>query len=314
MMNECLRFQEMFESYLGDALTGPERESLRSHLESCAECAALLELHEDLALVGRAIPEPTDTDLLVMRRSVMAQITRQERRKANEVPWWDPRGLFQLHPAVSVTAAAALIIAGIFVGRFSVGQPKLDDGLVMDEMYRQASTQKGLSDYWDTPLSYTNVAVRPLRGNRLDLSFDVCRHMNVVTSTDSPLAKDVLLHAILAPSTMGAKMKAMSLTSEIPDPQLQDAMIFTLHNDPTLAVRLEALAIIARYPYDNHTQDALLTTLRRDESVQMRLLALEYLVNRKVDPELLQQTIKSARLESDTAVMQRAVTLTADYQ
>lgn len=313
-MDECLSFQAMIERFIGDDLTEPERESLRRHLQSCADCAALFELQEDLVHVGQVIPEPADTDLLVMRRGVLAQIARQERRRAEAVRWWDPRGLFKLHPAIGLTSAAALMIAGVVIGRFSVGPPKLDDGLVMREMVHQASTQHGLNDYWDTPLSYTNVAVRPLSGSRLDLSFDVCRHMNVVTSSDSPLAKEVLLHAILAPSTMGAKIRAMELTQDIPDPRLRDAMIFTLHNDPTLAVRLEALAVVTSYTYDNQSQEALLTTLQQDESVQMRLLALEYLANREVDPELLRQTIRSARLESDAAVMERAVTLTADYQ
>jgi hypothetical protein len=46
----------------------------------------------------------------------------------------------------------------------------------------------------------------------------------------------------------------------------------------------------------------------------MRLLALEFLAEREVDPETLQQTIRSAKLESDPAILQRAVTLTADYQ
>jgi hypothetical protein len=302
----------MIEEYIAGDLTESEREFLQRHLDTCPECAGLLEVHRDLMQMQSALPEPDDTDLLVMRRAVLAQIARQERKETERLSWWS--GFLRLHPAAALASAVVLILVGVVAGRMTSAGPELSDDVVMEAMVRQASQQNSLSDYWDSPLSYSNVAVRPLSGDRLELSFDVCRHMNMVTSLDSPMTKDVLLHALLAPSTMGAKMKVMSLTPEIPDPQLRDALVLTMHEDPTLAVRLEALAALTRYPYDDYTRDALLTTLRRDTSVQMRLLALEYLVERKVDADVIQETIQSARLESDTAVLQRAVILTADYQ
>jgi hypothetical protein len=313
-MSDCQKFRDMIQDFIAGELPQAERGVLQAHLDSCSECSGLIEFHLELSQAPGGIPEPSERDLLVMRRSVLAQISRTERLAAERSPGWDLRALTRLHPAMAVPAAAVLIIVGVLVGRLSFGQDPPGERYLLQEMDRQAARQAGVSDYWDTPLTYTNVAVRPLSGGRLDMSFDVCRHMNIVTPMDSPLAKDVLLHAILTPSTMGAKMKAMSLTPEILDPKLREALVFTLHNDPNLAVRLEAFAVVTRYPYDAVTEEALLKTLRQDEAVQMRLLALEFLAEREVDPETLQQTIRSAKLESDPAILQRAVTLTADYQ
>jgi hypothetical protein len=150
------------------------------------------------------------------------------------------------------------------------------------------------------------VSVRPAGNGNLDLSFDVCRRVGLVAPKDSPIATEVLMHAILEPSALGSRITAMELTGEILDPKLREALIYTLHKDPDLAVRTEALSVLGRYPYDSDIQDALLTTLREDAEVQMRLLALEYLSGKKVNMETIRRTIRERRMDSDPAVLQYA--------
>ncbi len=98
----------------------------------------------------------------------------------------------------------------------------------------------------------------------------------------------------------------MELTQQILDPKLKEALVFTLHNDPNLAVRTEALKVLGQYPYDAATQEALLATLREDKEVQMRLLALEYLAGKKVHMDTIRKTVEESYQESDTAVLQYA--------
>ena len=125
----------------------------------------------------------------------------------------------------------------------------------------------------------------------------------------SPVVREVLLHAILEPSALGTRLQAMELTPEILDPALQEALVFTMHHDPALAVRLEAMAVLSRHPFDARVREALLATLREDEAVQMRLLALETLAGQEVDPSQLERVIREAGQESDPAVLMYAATL-----
>jgi hypothetical protein len=153
--------------------------------------------------------------------------------------------------------------------------------------------------------------VKPVAGDRVDLSFDVCRHVNMVTPANSPVAKEILLHAILSPAPMGSRMKAMELAPASMDLKLEEAIVFTMHNDPDLAVRLEAMSILTRVPYNNSVQEALMTTLREDESVQMRLLALERLAEKQVTMEILKKAIDESNMESNPALIQHANKLTS---
>jgi len=104
-------------------------------------------------------------------------------------------------------------------------------------------------------------------------------------------------------------MKAMEVATTTMDPKLEEALVYTMHNDPDLSVRLEALSRLTRFPYNDGVQQALMTTLRQDQSVQMRLLALERLAEKQVQMETLQQVIGEANLESNPAVMQHAIKL-----
>ena len=120
------------------------------------------------------------------------------------------------------------------------------------------------------------------------------------------------MHAILEPSGVGSRMKAMALAPEIMDPKLKEAVIFTMHKDPNLAVRMEAMSVLSKSPYDAAIQKAYLTTLREDQEVQMRLQALEFLAGKRVNKNTIRMAIEEPQMESDTAVLQYATELIAD--
>ena len=78
-------------------------------------------------------------------------------------------------------------------------------------------------------------------------------------------------------------------------------------------MRLEALKVLSRYPFDAAIQEALLETLQKDQSVQLRLMALESLAGHEVDPQAIQMAIREAGQESDPAVLQHAVLLATEF-
>jgi len=308
-MTDCSDFRELMQDLLAGEISPADLEALHRHCQSCPECRQLMEVHSDLARTGREIPEPREDDFAAMRRNVLKRIDENSPDWASKRRWWDLGALLRAQPAAFLPIAAVLVIVAVYAGRWSVGVPEFNDEVMMREINQQANRQAGLIDYWDSPYSYSNVSARPTENGKLDLSFEVSRHVRLETPMDSPIAKEVLLHAILEPGAIGSRMNAMALTEQILDPTLREALVFTLHNDPHLAVRVEAMSILGRYPYDKTIQDALLMTLRTDNEVQMRLLALEYLAGKQVNKEDLRQYIEEPWMENDPAVLQYATEL-----
>lgn len=313
-MKECRNFQEIIQSYLAGEIPPSEVDSLRRHCEVCSDCRALMDLHIEMSELGEYVPEPDEADFRSMRSRVMTRIASEPRPVRHVGRRWDFGSVFRFRPAVALPTAAVLLVAAVLVGRWSAAPrtpyAKFSDDILVREVTRQASQQAGLEDYWDTPFSYANVSAKPAPGGNLELSFDVCRHVNMVTPADSPVAREVLLHAILSPASMGTRIRAMEMAPTAMDPKLEEALVYTMHNDPDLAVRLEAMSVLTRVPYNDGVQDALMTTLRRDESVQMRLLALERLAENRVRIETLRRVIDESNMESNPAVMQHAIELT----
>jgi hypothetical protein len=307
-MKECPRSEELIRKLVAGEISSSEWESLRQHAEACEDCRQILEVHEELSDMAHDIPEPAENDFRVMRMNVMAKLARQ--RPSGWKTFWQDLGFFlRAQPTGAVLVLALFLAGAVYLGRWSATPSRVDDGLLMRTIQTQAATATGVAEYWDTPFSYSNVSARPLPAGQLALSFDVCWHMDVVTRQESAVAKDVLMHAILEPASVGNRLKAMGLTERITDPKLRDAVVFALHHDPNVAIRLKAFEVLSQYPFDSNVQDALLATLKRDESVQMRFQALEYLAGRRVSSETLRQTIDEGGLESDPAIMQRAIEL-----
>ncbi len=86
---------------------------------------------------------------------------------------------------------------------------------------------------------------------------------------------------------------------QIGDDQLKSALIRTLHGDPDPTVRINALAVLAQYPYNQQSQNALLQTLGQDRDVQIRLIVLEELERQKVGDDTIRAAV--AKYDPDGA-------------
>ena len=306
-MSDCRQYQELLEDFLAGEIVASDLADLRGHCDRCRECAELLELHEGLLAMGEEIPEPDQDDLDDVREAVLERVSPRTSFRM------DLGRLWRAHPVAAGFSVAAALACAVFLGRWSpVVQTDGEDQLLA-VINQQAARQSGLEDYWNAPLSFANVTVRPQADGQLALSFDVSRHLDVQAAADSPLAREVLMHAILEPSSLGSRFGAMDVTPQIMDRQLEEAVAFTMHNDPSLTVRLNALAALARYPYDGRIQDAMLQTLKQDSEVQMRLLALEHLTRQHVGQETIRNTVYEAGLASDVAVLQHLSAISEEF-
>lgn len=315
-MSQCRPYQSLLEDLLAGTISAADHDTLRAHCSDCPECADMLDLHERLLTLGAEIPAPDQDTLDDRRERILEQTMAHRRTTGSSLPeqphfWSDLSHLWQRHPAAATLATAAILLVVVFAGRWSVQPQSFDDDLLLQAVQHQAAQQAGLANYWDAPFSFTNVSVRQRPMGQLALSFDVSRHIDLQTHQNSEMAKEVLLHAILEPSSLGSRMGAMEVSAQINDRRLQDALVLTMHRDPSLTVRLNALSSLAQYPYDGRVQEALLTTLSNDQEVQMRLLALDQLGHQHVGQETIRSALGEEALRSDPAILQRVSAMNA---
>jgi hypothetical protein len=286
---------------IDDADLGP----LHAHGVACSACRQLLELHRDLVSLGSAAPEPADADF-----DRALRVPRELARQPRQQPTQAARAAYASWRAAAVLAAAAvlLFVAGLWTGRVLSGHGAAGDGGVTSRLVAaigaDAASNRELADVENSRFTYSGVSFRRLDGARVALDFDVTTHVRLVEPVESALVREVLVHALLNPSTTGARLRAMSYAAGAMEPKVREALIFAMHRDESLAVRLKALAILSDLLGEPEVQSAVLATLRDDESVPMRLLALDYLAAHRVDRARIREVIEQGR-PGDEALLVR---------
>jgi hypothetical protein len=307
-MKECSRCRALIESYQCGTIATAEWIALERHTRICPECRALMQTHDQMMEAAEAAPEPSEEELTRMREGVLARLDRPRPTRGAGAFRADLRAFLRTHPIAAVPVAVLALIGAVLLGRWTAtSSDRAGDGL-MAELSEQAAQRLDVNGYLDNPLRYTNVSIRP-RGDRLALSFDVSRHIELETDSKSPIARDVILATIVEAPLSGQRLRAIQLSPSIADDRLREALVFTLRHDPDLAVRLEALDALGRYPDGSEIREAMLQTLGNDPAVQIRFLALDYLGSRSVDPRRLRQAIDTRPLDGDAALLQRTFQL-----
>jgi hypothetical protein len=326
-MSGCERFEELLERYLAGDIEPADLEVLHRHAQACPKCRQMMQLHQQLStLPGQAAWVP-DERFDEMRASVLDRIRSgaavrgvpgspkrepgaPDRSSLPFLRRWSPVLIPQ--PIYAVAVVIALLALGFVAGRVTAVRTGGDESLLVKEVVRQASQERGLAGYWDSPFIYSNVSFRPRDDGTVAIDFDATRHVAVTRKLESPLTREILVHAMLDPSTMGARFNAMGVAGQAMDEKLREALVFILRNDPSLPVRLRALETLAAHASERDVQDALLAALAQDPSVQIRLLAVECLAGRHTDPGLIRNALGEPRDDNDRAVLLRATELLGD--
>jgi hypothetical protein len=317
---DCDRFEKLIEEYLAGDIAPADLETLRRHSAACHACRELMELHAELSDIPERVQQPSEHDFSDMRASVLSRIrTTGAGRRESAQPYPSRRAPMPMwkrwqtaligRPAYSAAFAIVLLAVGFFLGRLGTGQAEFDEDLLVEEVVRQASLERGLDGYWDSPFIYSNVSFHQRTNGTVRLDFDVTRHVSVTRPLDSPLTREMLVHAMIEPAAMGSRLMAIGVAGRTMDAKLREAVVFILLNDPSLPVRLRSLEILAKYASDPAVQDALLMSLSQDPSVQIRLQALESLAGQHVGSGVIRRALGETLDENDRAVLHRAVEL-----
>jgi len=300
-LSDCERFEAMLERLIASELPEEDLRSLIAHGKSCEDCRGLPEVHRALAELGAQVPEPDEADLDRRQERVLRDLRKRRARR--------PLRIAAIAAGVIAPFLLGLLAGRIVPGRSGAGGAAAS-GRLIEALTAEAASNRALADVEDSRFTYSNVSFRRLPGEKVALAFDVTTHLELAEPQRSPLVREILAQSLLNPSSIGARLKAMSLAASELDPKLEDAIVFALRHDESLGVRLEALAVLADRLDEPDVQSAVMGALRDDPEVQVRLLALESLASHRVDRARIRDAIRGGERPGDAALMVRL----ADYE
>jgi hypothetical protein len=306
-MNNCSEYEGLLGKMVTDEIAPTEIERLRDHARQCDNCGGLLKLQDDLRAAGQQEADVPAEDLQQVRYAVLRSIHLRvhpstiSRGKAG----WTRVGFARLTWASGL--AAAVFVGGFFIGNLWSTRHGDPGSALIRQIYSDARKEKSLHDVENSPLMYSNVLFNRVGDQKLSLSFDVTRHVELTAGPEDPLVRNLLIQALLNPSPLGARLKAISFAETNKDPEIKRALILSMLNDPSVAVRLKTESSLLNYRNDSEVQAAFLQVLRKEESVQLRLVALDYLVGNNVSQETLREIVRDLRSQGETAVLHKAV-------
>lgn len=206
-----------------------------------------------------------------------------------------------------VVAVLALFAAGFAAGRAAdrSGDSNQPAG-ILPVLAAAAESHDGLEDVEDSPYLFSNVDFRERPDGRLEVGFDVTRHLRLVRRRDDPLLREILVQSMLTAGPVGTRLAALGYAEGAIDPKVREALLVTLFNDPSQAVRMRALEILGRQGDDREVHAALLALLRGEDSVSMRLLALDQLAASSVPRQDLDHAVLGLDPVADRALLVRA--------
>jgi len=296
-MDDCTRFFNEITDLRLQKLSDEDQKDLFAHLAICLDCRDLMQFHEDLASTAGEFADVDSEALDGVRMRVLDEIRSTEGAMAAVSK---PSNFRAVSRNRLLAAAAAMVMAlgGFAAGRMAADIDTAGADLLVATLDDGAQDHRRLRDVEDSPNIISNVAVRSVGEGRLAMSFDVARHIEIERPVNDPLVSEVLVHAILDQSSMGSRLKAVSMAARSGNGKIEEALVFSMLDDSDLPVRIRALEILACRPISDSVEQGLMKVLRHDESMQMRLLAIEVLA--KGDPG--GQRVLEDFLETDEAV------------
>jgi hypothetical protein len=281
-MSPCDRFHAAIEQRLAGVTPPEESAALAEHCRTCRDCRLLLAADEELRAAGDAA-EPDLAGLAEVRRAVLRQARQAPTRAARRA--WPATGLAA---AAALGSAAALVGVGFLAGRYTAVNPPSvasQDAPVVRGLVRAAQASQAVRDPLDSPFTFTNVRLAPAPGrDRLHLSFDVAAHLEMDRPLRDPLVAEVVAQTLrTGTAKLGSRLEAVEIAGRLAYPAVRHTLIAALREDPSPAVRAEALSRLSRAVPDRQVRAAVLQALGRESSVEVRLLAIDYLAASGLD-------------------------------
>jgi hypothetical protein len=306
-VSDCTSHDTTLALYVAGELDETRLGPLLAHCRDCSTCRQLLELHRDLVDLSARAPEPDEARFEQLHSHVLREVAgRKDTPRVPFASWWAT----PLRFAAAAAAAIVLFVAGIAAGRVerapaaAYGNGELTARL-LSAVNAEAASNRTLTDTEDSRFTFSDVSFRRLPADQVSLGFNLVTHVELVESVHSELVREALVQSLLNSPSPGARLKAISYAAGATEPKVRQALIFALHHDDSLAIRLQALTILSDEMDDPEVKAAVLTTLREDESVQVRLLAIDYLATHRIDRDRIRDLLQENPQPGDEALRVR---------
>lgn len=283
-------------------LSAREREDLDKHLASCPSCRGDLdEMRRLHALLSRApVPAPNEAELRAARMQFHAALAARRNRLSLGDRLAD---LFpfpvSLRPAFAL-GAAALLVAGFSIGRFTVRPAE------------NAESEPSLAASGAGRITNVRFLSTDQRGGDVELAYDAVLPVRIHGSLTDPAIQKALAYALVNSDNAGVRIRAagtvVATQSSPPEREVKAALLLAMTSDRNDGVRQEALRALLRYAGDREVRDALLYVLLNDRNPGLRVAAINALDTLRsrgyVPDENQRKTIRGLR-NSDQSVYVR---------
>jgi hypothetical protein len=283
-------------------ISAADRARLDEYIKNHPEYIDLVKTDQILKSQSSLFPVPEPEKFAFMRDNVIKQIRRrEEKRSAGPESIFEQLYMIILRPEMA--AAALTLIVGFFLGRLFPSDKESLNSEIIDQISVLATKHDNLADLKNSPYVYSNVSFKDHNNGKISLSFDVTTHLDILSKKDDPLVRDVMAQSLINPSNVGTDLKTISYSETMADRKLKEALIYSVHSAPSLAVRLKAMNGLQQYQNDAEVQNAFIKVLKDESSVKMRLMAVDYLTKTGIAPDSLRRIVSESNVPQSPAVL-----------
>lgn len=296
------KIEKLIIDYISDEISDTDRKELFELAKKNKEIADWINLNDQLADPDIKLNLAKDEELREMRLNTLHKINISKRQKSRiiDILNFDNLRYLFYRPAFIISFATIMFLLG-FTLNYTTSMP---DNFTQ-EIQLAALESQDLKQSSNSPYVFSNAKMRNTGKNRVQVSFDVSRHIKIERPKDDPLIKDILAQSLLNSENTSLRLQNISETESYMDPKIKQALILTMNNDNNMIVRQKSMFSLLRYPNDKEIQKALLSVLRNEESVYMKLAAIDYLSNNKVNIQSLGDELNSLDPGRNSAVEQK---------
>lgn len=298
------QFTEWLYLSVFDELGDEEDRLLEEHVQSCDDCRRerekIVRILDSIAASG--VGEPSEAMLASARQSLRAALWEESqmqtavgqpdrgeplltrlfgylRREFENTFRGRVRRGYQLGLAAAATLSIGFLIGYVAFHTESAVSP------VPRQMPEARDQYTGISNIQFLDVNATE--------GQVDIIYDQVRPVRLKTNVDDQRAQDVLTYALLNDDNPGVRLRAISAFESdqmgAPPEDMKQAFLEVLTSDPNAGVRLQALLVLRRLPFDKTVKDALLFVLSHDENPGMRIAAMNYLAEVTIEGVMPEQ-------------------------
>lgn len=298
-MNERERLRMLLPLYDSDELTPQERAMLDEWLQH--DPAGRGELQALRALQQRVrhamLYEPDPGTLQRLRAALVDKIHAEARPRFWGLEWIERRQP-AWRGALRLGFAVAVLLAGVLIGRKFFAPAPLarvsnPAAAVLPALLAQqpiATESVVLAPH----LAHVHAIRIDAETGQIEIEFSTVNNVSLRGSTEDPIVRQVLAHAMRPQEHTGLRLRAVKAVSEstpaqlaaATDNELIAALLQVLRHDANDGVRLKAVEALKKLPLTDKVKEALIQTLLRDSNAAVRVQAIEALSRYRAEEKI----------------------------